>query len=167
MHTPLPRSKHKQAGFTLVEVMVVLLIMGVMAGMVIMNLPPQKDPALVIGEKLMSRLRIAAQSSMVENRSFGVKLDESGYSIVSYENNEWLEISRHEFELERKPILSLSRNEEVLNLATLKKQNIPVIRYDSTGLATPFTLSIETQTLRFQIEGAVDGGVTMTRGVGS
>ncbi|MBL4874141.1 MAG: hypothetical protein JKY41_12330, partial [Rhodobacteraceae bacterium] len=31
------------------------------------------------------------------------------------------EISRHEFELERKPILSLSRNEEVLNLATLKK----------------------------------------------
>ena len=48
-------NKHKQqAGFTLVEVLVVLLIFGIMSGVVALNLPSRKNPLYELGTQIAS-----------------------------------------------------------------------------------------------------------------
>lgn len=152
-----------QAGFTLVEVMVVMLIVGLMAGVVLLNIPPQRDPVFVQGEKLASRLQMVSQTGMIEGRSLGVSFDQGGYSVLKYENNEWRTMARHEFQFDQDPTLTFSRNGAPINLETLRKSGMPAIRYDITGIATPFELSLETQSAKINLIGHVDASVDVTR----
>lgn len=153
---------HRQSGFTLVEVMVVLLIVGMMSGVVILNIPPPRDPVLVQGEKMASRLRLVSQAGMVENHAFGISVDRDGYSVVKFENNAWTEIIRHDFEFDTPPVIALTQNGAIIDLKALKKSGLPVIRYDNTGIATPFTFSIETGNSEIYLVGHVDGSVDVS-----
>lgn len=148
------------------EVMVVLLIIGLMAGAVTLSFPPQREPVLVQGEKLATRLQLASQSSVVEHTPFGVKLEETGYVIVKFKDNAWSEIAQYTYDMDDTPAITLMENGAIIDLEAANKANIPVIRYDTTGLATPFTLSMATSRARIRIVGAVDGRVELIYGGG-
>ena len=152
---------HKQLGFTLVEVMVALFIMGLMAGVVILNLPERENVLVVEGRRLATNLQMASQSSLIGQYPSGVRFNEEGYSIVRYDGTEWTTQNTYNYGEDQTPIMTLRQNGAELDMEKVRKSNIPVIRYDTTGLATPFELSLLYGNEKVNLTGGVDGRITV------
>lgn len=149
----------KQSGFSLVEVMISLFIIGLMVGVVILNLPDRENSVVVEGRKLAANLQMAAQSSLIGQYPSGVRFNEEGYSIVKYDGEEWTPQNTYSFGEDQTPIISLRQNGAELDMDEVRKSNIPVIRYDTTGLATPFELSLLYGNEKVSLTGGVDGRI--------
>ena len=153
------RPPHKQSGFSLVEVMVALFIMGLMAGVVILNLPERDNSLVVEGRKFAANLHMASQSSLIGQYPSGVRFNEEGYSIVKYDGEEWMTQNTYNFGEDQTPIITLRQNGAELDMEEVRKSDIPVIRYDTTGLATPFELSLLYGNEKVNLTGGVDGRI--------
>ncbi len=156
--------KNQSSGFTLVEVLAVLFIIGMMAAAVIVNMPKTEDPLRKQGELLATRISLAAQSGLVAQQSVGIILQEDGYEIVRYNNGLWETAAVFSFGLDSKPLLELRQNAGKVNLETAEKSGVPAIRYDSTGLGTPFELKLQNANSRYLITGNVDGTIIVGPG---
>lgn len=158
--SPIGRNKAAQSGFTLVEVLAVLLIFGLMAGAVIMNLPSRPDPLHQRGRLMATHIQLAAQTAMIDHQSIGIRFIEDGYEIVKYYDENWDVINKFEFGLEGKPYLELTQNAAQIDLELAEKSGVPSIRFDTTGLGTPFELSMENGASHITLTGSIDGMVT-------
>nr|WP_240476143.1 type II secretion system minor pseudopilin GspH [Pectobacterium brasiliense] len=71
----MKRSTRKQQGFTLLEMMLVVLLAGIAAGMVVMAFPPerQNDSAWQLA-RFQAQLEFAAESSQVNEYMLGVRI---------------------------------------------------------------------------------------------
>lgn len=158
-------NKHKQqAGFTLVEVLVVLLIFGIMSGVVALNLPSRKNPLYELGTQIASNLERAAQSSLVNRQTLGVKFSNTGYEVVKYTDGQWQEVQAFEFEEGFLPTITLKKNGTLINLDNPKVQALPIIVFDTTGLATPFNLTLESERTRVHLSGNYMGEIFIKHG---
>lgn len=157
--TVKPTRKVNQAGFTLVEVLMSMLIISLMTGIVVLNLPKDENPIVTQGQLLANHLRIASQSSMIENTPVGIAFTEDGYEAVKYVAGQWETIEQFTFETKSLPQMELKQNGAKINLEEAYKNGVPVIRYDTTGLATPFELSIDVYGDSIRIEGNANGEV--------
>ena len=149
-----------QDGFTLVEVLSVLLIMGLMAGVVIFNLPEKKVPLHRQGEDMAAHIRHAHQAAMFEGQVLGVILREQGYDIVRYLDPVWLPLETYVFEMTPAPQIVLTQNSGKIDLAAAEKLKVPMIRFDTTGISTPFNLRLEDGQSVFIITGDMAGKLT-------
>lgn len=152
-------SRLKQAGFTLVEVLMSMLIIGLMTGIVVLNLPEGDDPWETEARRLASKFEIASQSAMISNQSIGIRLNKDRYDIVRFVGGDWVIIESHEFTGEIPLSIELEQNGAKIDLKAAAKTEVPVIRYDATGLATPFELTIDGYGRTMQFIGGPDGSV--------
>lgn len=83
-----PASRHnprrKRVGMTLVEILVVLAIVGVMAGVVVLGVGAGNRGVGVETEanRLADRLRLAADDVLVTRRPLALAFDETGYQFI-------------------------------------------------------------------------------------
>ncbi|OWU84704.1 hypothetical protein ATO6_10160 [Oceanicola sp. 22II-s10i] len=84
-------SRHKDAGVTLVEVLVILAILSVVTGMAALALPSGPRPATLRqqADLLAARLDIAAEESLVSGRAARLEWDTGGYRFTAREGGEW------------------------------------------------------------------------------
>jgi len=155
------RLKRRQSGFTLVEVLAVLFIIGMMAGAVVMNMPKAQDPLHKQGELLATRIGLAAQGGLVTQQSVGIMITQDGYQIVRFNNDLWEIVENFSFGLDSKPFVELTQNATKINLEAAEKSGVPVIRFDTTGLGTPFELKLRSGASAFLISGSVDGKIVV------
>lgn len=85
---------HKQTGFTLIEVMLVLLIMGLAAGAVVFNFSGQSNAQLL--KKQTQRLEVvfnmASDYAVLNQRQLGLRVEEKTntyHFMVLDENQQW------------------------------------------------------------------------------
>ncbi len=154
------RRTRAQSGFTLIEVMVVMLIIGLMVGAVALSLPARPNPLSVEGKAMASTFRAFAQSSMVDRKAKGIRLTKTGYELMAYQDGDWLLVQEVEYKLDAAPTVRLLRNGAKINLEVARKIEGPMVRFDSTGLATPFTLEVEDGAVTVTITGNVSGEIT-------
>lgn len=79
----LPRN-HR--GFTLIEILVVITIIGILSGLIVINVvtsDPQKDLNRE-GERLMAVLEMAQEEALFGRQDIGVVVTEQGYSFARY-----------------------------------------------------------------------------------
>lgn len=82
--------QRRARGFTLLEVLVVVLLMGIMLGIVQLSLKPgparqarQEAQGLI---QLLDHLR---ENAVLEGREFGVRIGSEGYQLMVFERPNW------------------------------------------------------------------------------
>jgi len=65
---------HKEAGFTLVEILCVLALLGLTAGLVVLNLPKPAPAFKVEAQNLATLMNVAARQSIIDGKVRGIDL---------------------------------------------------------------------------------------------
>ncbi len=141
-------ASHKEAGFTLVEILCVLAVLGLTAGLVVLNLPRGEDPFKAEMQKFATQLNIAARDSAIDGRIRGIEIDADGYDLLEY-SGEWE--TRVEAEWNDVFSVDLKVEDEIIDFKDRAKiiakskdiVAVPLITLDPMGGVTDFELEIE------------------------
>ncbi len=123
----------RRAGFTLVELLLVLTIISLAAAAVVLAAPDPRPSLQREAERLAARLAMARDAAIVDNRLYAISIDASGYAFAERRGGQWRDLdqapfSKQAWEGDTRPDL-----EEGEARATL----------DPTGLADPLELTLQ------------------------
>lgn len=158
---------NKHAGFTLIEIMLVVVLMAISAVAVIMNLPSSReDMAKEQAQRFYYRLQLLNEDAILNGKDFGVRIEQQKgvYSYLQLESTGWSVLESKNYKETKLPeniTLTLelgsnvwSQNESFFSNESLfdeemfaeyekeKKIKPPELFVLSSGEITPFRLSI-------------------------
>jgi len=141
-----PRDRAER-GFTLVEVMVALAILGLLTGAVLMTLP---EPGLRLSDeadRLAARLTHAREAALTNARSVEVRIDADGFAFREQRGGQWRELDHGPFRAAAWP--------EGLQVAVESADGRSAVRFDPTGAAEPAVvrLSSRSRSIRVVVDG--------------
>lgn len=121
------------AGFTLVELMVVMVIIGLMAAAVMVSIPDPRGRVVDDAETLAARMVAARDLAIVGGRDIAVQFDTAGYDFSERRNAGWQPV----------PAKALKSQpwREGTETATEIEGGAALV-FDSTGLATPALVTL-------------------------
>jgi len=144
-------------GFTLVEILVVIVIIGLMAGMAVLAIGT--DPQRKIkqeAERARTVLQLAADEALMLGREYGLVIQQSGYQVVQFDEQklQWQETVSPAFDHYTLPDtveISLQSEGSKVDLKQLNQADDekseensdtlkPALLLLSSGEVTPFTL---------------------------
>ena len=140
-------SLHPVRGFTLIEILVVLLIVSIMTGVVLVNLPrfAQTDDFDTEANRLKVVLEMLRDEALVQANEYGLRPGRRGYEFYIYNERlqVWEVLAERPFTARTLPAdVSLSVRVEGHELQ-FGEDDAPPILILSSGEITPFELRIE------------------------
>ncbi|MFC5695109.1 type II secretion system minor pseudopilin GspH [Pseudomonas sp. GCM10022186] len=143
------------AGFTLIEVLVVMVIIGCLAGLAVISsgiAGPSRELRSE-ADRLAGLIGVLADEAVLDNREYGLRLERDGYQVYFYDETggrwqalsdgarqlpEWAELS---FELEGEPLVlpAPARDEQQSKDA---RPPLPQLIILSSGELSPFRLEL-------------------------
>jgi len=150
----------KEAGFTLVEILTVLVIIGLMSSIVILSIPTPKSALDKQAEQLTSQLNALAQDGLISGRVGAAGFTRDGYALFSYEDGDWAE--RHTSEWTENYRIRLERASARIDLP---KEITPSIIFQPTGLSTPFELTLSDRDVKYTLNTEGDGRIELVKSV--
>ena len=121
-----------ERGFTLVELMVVLVIVGLTAAAVVLAMPDPRGALRQDALRLAARADAARERAMMDNRPVALVLGERGYGFEWRLEGEWKPVAR-------RPFVAQEWSEGTR--ASIDGGESRIV-FDSTGFAEPATLRL-------------------------
>ncbi|KKO44598.1 general secretion pathway protein GspH [Arsukibacterium ikkense] len=89
---PLLAPTGRQPGFTLLEVMLVMLLIGLLATTVVLNFSGDSPEQQLKkeSERFQQVFQFIAETAMLKQQEWGLVLQENSYSFVYYDGEKWL-----------------------------------------------------------------------------
>lgn len=169
-HSPQPStlSARPSHGFTLIEILVVVVIVGVLAVALTLAVAGNAERQLADeAERFRALLAHACGQAELSGREIGAVLDANGYAFRRLDGSEWRELAEGELRARRWPNalrLALERGGRPLELATPERPAPQLVCF-SSGELTPFvlTLSLGDAPQRYRVVGNDSGSVKVER----
>jgi general secretion pathway protein H len=136
-----------EAGFTLVELMVVLVIVGLTAAAVVLAIPSPGGGLRGEALRLAARAEAARERAMMDNKPVALVLKDRGYAFEWRTQGEWHPVAVRPFVAQ-----DWSRGTH----ASLENGEARIV-FDSTGFAEPATIRLVRGDEAAQVE-VSDGG---------
>lgn len=134
-----------EKGFTLIEIMVVIVVVAVLMGAVTLSFPPAGDNLLKQNSERFSVLISLAQNeSILQSTEIALEMDDKGYSFYKNENNSWVALSEAPFNKRQLPTDISSKlflDDISVNLEG-RENGTPQIVFLSSGEMTPFVYQL-------------------------
>src|SRR5205085_3162206 len=86
---PLRKKRRKERGFTLIELMVVLVIIGLAAAAVMLALPEAGGSLAGEADRFAARARAARDTAILESRAVALQVGRGGYEVARRESGVW------------------------------------------------------------------------------
>lgn len=142
---------NRQRGFTLVELLVVLVIVGIMSAAVLLAIPDPRGRLIDEAERFAARVDTARDLAVIESRDMSVRVTAQGYAFDRRQDGEWRP-------MDAKPFRSEAWSEGTTALVGSAGEER--VTFDSTGLASePFTVTLVRSGERATVSIAIDGGI--------
>ncbi|HYC98942.1 GspH/FimT family pseudopilin [Brevundimonas sp.] len=143
-------ARKSRAGFTLVELLMTVAIVGLAAGAVVLSVPDPRPSVADDAERFAARLSRAREEAVLSNRPVAVEATAAGYGFSSFDGAGWTALEEGPFGQER-----WSDGVSVSPTGPVR------VVFDPTGVAEPaaLTLSRDGRASRVEIDGA--GEVTI------
>jgi general secretion pathway protein H len=155
---PANKSCAPDAGFTLIEALMALLIVGLLAGVVALSVPAPDARARAAAQTLAARMMLAGDESVMRNRTIGLRLSEEGYGFASLEADGWRPVEATAPLRYRAWPIGVSG--QVLQA---DGDEAIAARFDVMGGATPIRVRIDSGGGAWLVSLRVDGGVHVER----
>jgi general secretion pathway protein H len=150
----------RAGGFSLIELLVVIVILGIMAGMAVLSIGVLRadDPAQIEARRLTALMETLAEEALVQGRDYGVEFFEDGYRFLAWDPDSglWSEIQddvvlrRRELPEELRVSLAIEGREVVIRNRDRranqqrKDEIVPQVAVFSSGELIPFELFLVT-----------------------
>ncbi len=95
-HPPCQPSRFHR-GFTLIEILVVIVLVGISVSVVVLNIPIRNDGDTLNeeAERLQQLLRFAHEQAVIRSEEYGVRFYKTGYRFMQYDSQQeqWIDIA--------------------------------------------------------------------------
>jgi general secretion pathway protein H len=141
-------------GFTLVEMMVTLTVLGLLAAVVVVAIPDGRMTLAAEGDRFAARLKRAQEEAVLVNRSVEVAMTDAGYAFRIRKAGGWQTLGEGPFEAET----------WLPGTAVVEEKTVTRVTFDPTGIANPvhFTLRRGGKAVEVRVDAAgnvrVDAG---------
>lgn len=136
-----------QGGFTLIEIMVVLIIVGLLAALAVFSLGDSSRQRELENEvrELYLLMQTASEQAVVNNLEMGLQFLDDGYQFVAYRDDtgSWFASGERLFRARELPAwLTVTQyiENDSPKLASAKDDLLPDIVFFSSGETTPFEI---------------------------
>jgi len=120
-----------RAGFTLVELLMVVAIIGLAAGAVVLSVPDPRPSVAAEAERFAARLTRAREESILTNRPVAVEATAAGYGFSVFDGADWSTLDEGPF------------GPEVWTPGTTVAPTASVrVVFDPTGVAEPASVTL-------------------------
>jgi general secretion pathway protein H len=143
------RRRRSAAGFTLLEILVVMVIVGILTGTVIFSFTGADSEQRLKGtaQNLAARIELARQHALQRNREWGIYVERDGYRFAEFdvETAQWVEREGRTFGATQVPeeMELRLKTSGVGELPFADGEDLPQIVVFSSGEITPFTVFVE------------------------
>ncbi|AOY87793.1 type II secretion system protein GspH [Marinobacter salinus] len=141
------RQRSRQAGFTLIEILVVLIIVGLLAALAVFSMGGSSQQRELENEirELYLLMQTASEQAVLNNLEMGLQFTEEGYQFVAFhdETGEWRSSGERMFRPRNFPdwlVATRFIENDAPRLATAEDKLLPDVVFFSSGETTPFEL---------------------------
>jgi len=158
-----------QRGFTLLELLVVLVIIGLFSGLVLFSVTPNDNQTTNReAKRLIHTIQLAQDEAIMQGVELGVTVQSDRYSFSRRQDKAWLPLAGDpdftEYILNPPLMMTIEVEGDNVVLKNDDKSLIPAIMVLSSGELTSFKLSLfkqETPDRVFQIVGQENGQLSL------
>lgn len=164
------------AGFSLLELLVVIVILAIMVGMTVLSLGTLRaeDPAETEARRLNALLELITEEALIQGRDFGLEFFADGYRFLSWDPDSSLwSVVDDEAALRRRTLpdslrvaLAVEGREVVIDAEEQRRDRrqdeiLPHVGVFSSGELTPFELFLVTDFIAdaWLVRGRVQGDI--------
>ena len=142
----MARRSSKDSGFTLIELMVVIVIIGLAAAAVVLAMPDPGGSVQAEAERFAARAKAARDSAIIESRPVALTVNAAGYDFARRSRGEWRPSAHHRWAQ-----------------GTAVEVAGPGTRFDSTGLAEPLYVTLRRGEQLVSVVIGQDGNIDVRR----
>ena len=142
------------AGFTLVELMIVMTIVGLLSAAVVLAMPDPRGSVVAEAERFAARAKAVQELAVIDARATAVRVTGAGYGFDRRRRGEWEALAQE-------PFVDRAWGSEVE--ASIGAAGAMRIVFDSTGMAEPAQLVLRRDGEQASVEVRQDGRIHVVR----